>query len=146
MRAQLEAMAEHLGVGERVRFLGFLNQSKIPGAYAASDVLVLPSEYETFGMVVSEAMACGLPAIVSDHVGARFDLIDGHGTGIVYPAGNVDSLAGVLHEILPDSERLRRMGEAARLRMQTWSPKEKMGSFLRAIETAVEQRQGSARS
>jgi glycosyltransferase involved in cell wall biosynthesis len=145
MRSQLEAMAEQLRVGERVRFLGFLNQSKIPGAYVASDVLVLPSEYETFGMVVSEAMACGLPTIVSDGVGARFDLIDGHGTGVVYPSGNVDALASILREFLPDGERLHRMGETARVRMQTWSPKEKMESLLRAIETAVEERQGSAR-
>lgn len=137
LRPQLEAMAQSLGVADKVRFLGFLNQTKLPGAYLVSDLLVLPSEYETFGLVVSEAMACGLPVIVSDQVGARFDLIEGQGTGLVYPMGDVDALAKILREVLPDGERLHRMGEAASFRMQTWSPNEKIGSLLRAVEQAV---------
>ena len=138
LRSQLEGMAQDVGVADRVRFLGFLNQSKLPGAYVASDVLVLPSEYETFGLVVSEAMACGLPVVVSDHVGARFDLIESQGTGVVYPAGDVAALANVLRQILPDAERLHRMGAAARVRMQTWLPNEKLGSLLSAVEQAVD--------
>ena len=110
LRSQLESMAQGLGVADRVRFLGFLNQSKLPGAYVASDVLVLPSEYETFGLVVSEAMTCGLPVVVSDQVGARYDLVDGYGTGWVYPARDVDALAKILREILPDGELLASPG------------------------------------
>lgn len=137
LRTQLENEAQSLGVAARVRFLGFLNQSKLPGAYIASDLLVLPSEYETFGLVVSEAMVCGLPAVVSDQVGARFDLVEGHGSGHVYPTGDVEALARILRQVLRDAEKLRRMGEAARSRMQTWSPHEKIGSLVQAIEQAV---------
>src|SRR5579864_1400366 len=93
LRAELEAIARSLRIADRVRFLGFLNQSRMPGTYMAADLLVLPSEYETFGLVVTEAMVCGLPVVVSDQVGARFDFIDGHETGVVYPAGDVDALA-----------------------------------------------------
>src|SRR5207248_580451 len=75
MRADLAALARELGVSERVKFMGFVNQSQLPETYRAADILVLPSEYEPFGLVVNEAMACGLPAIVSDQVGARFDLV-----------------------------------------------------------------------
>lgn len=146
LRESLENIARELGVADRVRFLGFLNQSKLPGAYIASDVLVLPSEYETFGLVVSEAMACGLPVVVSDHVGARFDLIEGLGTGVVYPTGDVDALAHILRQMLPDGERLHQMGEAARVRMQTWSPNEKIGSFLQAVEQAVDLKHKMART
>ncbi len=142
MRAQLEAMAQDLGLAERVRFLGFLNQSQLPAAYVAADLLVLPSEFETFGLVVGEAMVCGLPVVVSDHVGARFDLVDGHGTGVVYPAGNVEALTRVLHDLLPDKECLQAMGKAAQARMETLSPKKKLESFVRAIEAAVLQKQG----
>lgn len=145
LRAELEEKASDLAVAERVHFLGFVNQSQLPGVYVSSDLLVLPSQFETFGLVVTEAMACGLPVVVSDQVGARFDLIDGQGTGFVYPAGDVRALAKILHDTLPDRDRLRRLGEAARARMVTWSPREKRLSFLQAIEKAVFLKQQGAR-
>jgi len=75
-------------------FAGFLNQSKMPSAYVAADVLVLPSDGgETWGLVVNEAMACGLPAIVSDAVGCAPDLIDEGQTGFTFPMGETKALA-----------------------------------------------------
>jgi glycosyltransferase involved in cell wall biosynthesis len=77
-----------------VTFAGFLNQSEIAGAYACADILVLPSAYaETWGLVVNEAMACGVPAIVSDRVGCGPDLVSRGQTGAIFPAGNVERLA-----------------------------------------------------
>jgi glycosyltransferase involved in cell wall biosynthesis len=73
-------------------FAGFLNQTEISRAYVAADVLVLPSDYnETWGLVVNEAMASGLPCIVSDHCGCAEDL----GTippNAIYECGNIESL------------------------------------------------------
>jgi len=74
-------------------FAGFLNQSELPAAYVAADVLVLPSESETWGLAVNEAMACGLPAIVSDSVGCAPDLIEEGKTGFSFPVGNAAALA-----------------------------------------------------
>ncbi|MDO8704743.1 MAG: glycosyltransferase family 4 protein, partial [Sulfuricaulis sp.] len=68
-----------------VHLVGFKNQSELPTYYAAADVLVLPSEYETWGLVVNEAMACGLPCIVSDACGAAADMILEGKTGFTYP-------------------------------------------------------------
>jgi glycosyltransferase involved in cell wall biosynthesis len=76
-----------------VTFAGFLNQSEIVGAYACADVLVLPSAHETWGLVVNEAMSCGVPAIVSDRVGCGPDLVHPGETGMIFPAGDVDALA-----------------------------------------------------
>lgn len=77
-----------------IAFAGFLNQTEIVRAYVASDCLVLPSDYgETWGLVVNEAMACGLPAIVSDHAGCCEDLIQENKTGVTYPCGDIDALA-----------------------------------------------------
>src|SRR5207253_3170956 len=60
-----------------ITFAGFLNQTEMPKAYIAADCLVLPSDAgETWDLVVNEAMACGLPAIVSDQVGCGTDLIN----------------------------------------------------------------------
>ena len=74
-----------LGLEDRVRFLGFLNQSQLPSAYCAADLFVLPSLFEPFGLVVNEAMLCGLPVAVSDRVGARFDLVRPDENGYVFP-------------------------------------------------------------
>ena len=78
-------------------FAGFLNQSELPAAYTAADVLVLPSDGgETWGLVVNEAMACGLPAIVSDAVGCAPDLIEEGKTGFTHPMGDSAALAQCL--------------------------------------------------
>lgn len=74
-------------------FLGFVNQSRMPEVYALSDILVLPSSSETWGLVVNEAFACGIPAIVSDRVGCAPDMIIEGLTGTVFPVGNVEALA-----------------------------------------------------
>ena len=133
----LEAEARRLGWADRVRFLGFANQSELPGIYRASNLLVLPSDYEPFGLVVNEAMLCGCPVLVSDRVGARFDLVREGETGAVFPAGDVRALERLLEELLADPARLRQMGQKARARMETWSQRENLQGFLAALERAV---------
>ncbi len=137
LRGELESQAVSLGIAGRVHFLGFTNQSRLPAVYRASDLLVMPSDYDAFGVVVNEAMLCGCPAIVSDHVGAGRDLILAGQNGGVLPCGDVDALATLLREVLSDRERLRRMSSAARQRMETWSPRENVEAQVQAVEKAV---------
>jgi len=132
-RANLERRADELGIADRVRFLGFLNQSQLPSAYCASDLFVLPSLFEPFGLVVNEAMLCGLPVVVSDRVGARFDLVCPGENGYVFPAGDVEALAAIFKDVLPDAAKRTRMGAAARKRMETWSPREYADSVVSAV-------------
>jgi glycosyltransferase involved in cell wall biosynthesis len=86
----------------------------MPSIYAASDLLVLPSDHqETWGLVVNEAMACGLPAVVSDAVGCGPDLIEAGRTGAVFPLGDTTALAEAVRSTLalePASVR-RDLGE-----------------------------------
>ena len=121
LRASLEEEAKSLGIFARVRFLGFVNQSALPRVYRSADLFVLPSDYEAFGVVVNEAMLCGCPVIVSDRVGARFDLLQEGETGFVFPAGDVGSLARILKAVLPDRQRLQVISRAAAHRMASWS-------------------------
>lgn len=137
MRGQLQREAGQLGIQNRVRFLGFVNQSALPDCYCASDVMVLPSAYEPFGVVVNEAMLCGCPVIVSDRVGARFDLVTEGETGFVYPAGNVAVLATVLNKAIQSEEKLEKMRDAARKRMSYWSPEMNLEGTCEAIEKAI---------
>jgi glycosyltransferase involved in cell wall biosynthesis len=137
LRAMLEQRSRDLGVADRVRFLGFVNQMALPGVYVASDLLVLPSDYEPFGLVVNEAMLCGRPVVVSDRVGARYDLICEGETGSVFPCGDVEALAKILQSLLSDRSQLDRMGAAAKERMQAWTPELNVATFVRAVEAVV---------
>ena len=100
-------------------FAGFLNQSEIANAYAAADCIVLPSDYgETWGLVVNEAMACGLPAIVSDRVGCGPDLVTDGITGRVFPFGDTAALAGAMVSLATDPSLLAKMGREAQERVR----------------------------
>jgi len=136
LRAQMESEVAMLGLAHRVRFLGFVNQSQLPAIYAASDLMVLPSEYEPFAMVVNEAMLCGCPVAVSDRVGAAKDLVAPVAPDFVFPHGDVAALADTLRRIFSDPARLKSLRSAVRTRMETWSPRENVAGALAAIDRA----------
>jgi glycosyltransferase involved in cell wall biosynthesis len=137
MRAEVEARAKALGIDGVTHFLGFTNQSSLPAVYCGSDLMVLPSDYDAFGVVVNEAMLCRCPVIVSDRVGAGRDLISEGQTGHIFPCGDVEKLAALLQEALSDPGCLARMRDAARQRMATWSPKQNIEGQVLAIERSV---------
>ena len=117
-----------------VTFSGFLNQSEIVRAYVASDCLVLPSDYgETWGLVVNEAMACGLPAIVSDRVGCGPDLIYEGITGSIFPFKDVDTLAEKLILFAKNPEKTKTMGEQAEKLIRKYSVEEVVKGTIDAI-------------
>jgi len=100
-------------------FHGFVNQSELPAVYAAADAIVSPS-VETWGLVVNEAMACGVPAVVSDAVGCGPDLIEEGRTGMIFPLDDIPALARAIEAVLAfDPARSR---EAIAARMAVYSP------------------------
>lgn len=123
-----------------VTFAGFRNQTGMPAAYAAADCLVLPSEYgETWGLVVNEAMACGLPAIVSDHVGCGPDLVHHRETGFIFKCGDVSELARVMCAFMAlSAEQRRAMGSRAqRLVLDTYSIDAAVAGTIKAVQEVV---------
>jgi len=110
--------AEGLGLGERVRFEGFLSEEDKVAAYTAADVFVLPSEWEAYGLVLMEAQACGTPCVVSDRGGPR-EVISPDETGVVAPYGDAERWTGALMTLLTDDGLRTRMGRAARERAMT---------------------------
>ena len=97
VETELRVAAQKAGVS--THFLGFCNQTVMPDIYAASDVLVLPSEHETWGIVANESLACGRPIILADTVGAAPDLATDNVAGRVFPLGDIPALANALREI-----------------------------------------------
>jgi glycosyltransferase involved in cell wall biosynthesis len=118
----LEEACRALAAQQRlpVSFAGFLNQSEMPTAYAVADALVLPSDHgETWGLVVNEAMACGLPAIGSDQVGGAEDLVLEGRTGLVSPVGQPAALAAAMGRMAADPATAARMGATAKELVRT---------------------------
>lgn len=136
MRAGLEAEAKELGIAERTRFLGFVNQTGLPPVYRSADLFAMPSEYDPCPVVVCEAMLCGCPVVLSDEVRGRFDLVNEGRTGFIYPCGNVDAMAKILAAILSDRAKLAELSRAAVARMEKWSPREHVDALVMAAERA----------
>jgi glycosyltransferase involved in cell wall biosynthesis len=141
LRTDLEATAKHLGIAERTRFLGFVNQTGLPSIYCSADLFVLPSEYDACPVVVCEAMLCGCPVVLSDEVRGRFDLVNDGETGFIYPCGNVDILAKILANALGNRAKLAELSRSAVTRMETWSPRENVDGAVMALERAVRLKQ-----
>jgi len=132
LRTQCETFAREKGLA--VTFAGFLNQSEIVRAYVAADCLVLPSDFgETWGLVVNEAMACALPAIVSDRVGCGPDLVKEGVTGEIFPFGSIEALAEKLISFAQNPNRARAMGRSARELIKDYSVERVVEGTISAV-------------
>lgn len=110
LRKSVEADVSH-DLKQRIHFAGFLNDSQeLAGVYAQSDVLLLPSDYEPWGVVIVEAAAAGLAIISSDVVGAAPELVIDGRNGATFPRGNIGALADAMQTVTsPDSiDNMRR--------------------------------------
>ena len=119
---RLRSMAARLGVQDVVTFTGTMDQSELPAYYSAADVFVMPSYYESFGLVALEAMACGTPVIASRVGGLRTFVKDGE-AGYLIPWHCPEPYAQRLDVLLANPTLRESMGRAARARAQTmgWS-------------------------
>ncbi|MCS4086112.1 glycosyltransferase involved in cell wall biosynthesis [Salinibacter ruber] len=131
----LRSKAQRLGVS--AHFVGFKNQSELPAYYALADALVLPSKSETWGLVVNEAMACGTPAIVSEAVGCRPDLIVDGETGYGYPMGDVEALADVTQQLIAEREQGHDFSAVVTRRIEGYSPESATKHIVKAIQSVV---------
>ena len=108
----LQELREGLGISDVVTFLGAKDQDMLQYYYAAAEMVVMPSDYESFGMVALEAMACGTPVIASDVGGLAFLVKHGR-TGYRVPARDPEALASKITRLLIDEGLRRRIGQRA---------------------------------
>jgi D-inositol-3-phosphate glycosyltransferase len=111
-------------------FLGKRSQDSLPYYYSSAEVVVVPSHYESFGMVALEAMACGTPVVASQVGGLAFLVRDGV-TGFQVPDGDPEALCEKLTHLIHDEGLRERMGEqaAAYARQYAW------GTIAESIES-----------
>jgi len=110
---RLQQLCDDLGLDQSVVFLGKRDQDKLPYYYSAAEVVVMPSHYESFGMVALEAMACGTPVIASEVGGLAYLVRDGE-TGFTIPAEEPEMLCEKLSWLLNDEAlHVKMSGQAA---------------------------------
>ncbi len=107
-----QKMAGEAGVAENIVFTGLLDREKLTDLYLAGDLYVMLSQFDTFGMVVLEAMAAGLPVVVSSRVGAKDVVVQGENGFVIENPSDHDHVASVLKTMLDEGIR-RRMSAAA---------------------------------
>ena len=117
-------------------FAPFQNQTQMPRTYATADVFVLPSygRGETWGLAINEAMCLGRPVIVSDHVGCAQDLVQPQRNGLIFPAGDVPSLAAALREALNNPKRMSEWGAQSREIIMGYDYEHATRGLLAALE------------
>lgn len=110
--ARIQAICEEANISDLVTFLGKKGQNTLPYYYSAAEAVVVPSYYESFGMVALEAMACGVP-VVASHVGGLAFLVQDGITGFTVPVDDPQALADRLTILVEDPDLREKMGRQA---------------------------------
>ncbi|MFZ5448753.1 MAG: glycosyltransferase family 4 protein [Thermodesulfobacteriota bacterium] len=120
-----------------IKFLGFRNQTELPRYYDLCDVLVLPSVFEPWGLVVNEVMNAGKAVVVSDRVGCGPDLVKHMENGYIFQTGNVADLCRALWEVLGEQGKCQAMGRKSLEIINTWSFDEDCQGLKQALVMAM---------
>jgi glycosyltransferase involved in cell wall biosynthesis len=142
---RFRAVAATAGVADRVHFLGAVPHAELPAVLRAADLFLLTTEPpESFGIVVIEAMACGLPAIASDYPGVRAVVDDGE-TGLVVARNDPAAVAAAVQQLATDREARARMGAAGRAKAEAeWSWPQLVDRMDAVYAEAIEARRRKA--
>jgi len=133
MRPRYEERVAALGLQDRVSFVGFRQMDEHASLLGAADIVVVPSTEDPWGLVVHEGMLMGKPVCASDAVGAAVDRIESGSNGFLFPSGDAHALAQLLRRLLEDPGLRGRIGEAARVSAETWTPQRNAQVLLSSV-------------
>ena len=131
-----QAQVRSLGLEDRVRFAGYVPRNEIAAHYASAHAFVLPSYNEGMSVATLEAMAAGLPVVVT-RTGGTTELVADGVNGLTFDWADVDTLAAHLRRLAADRALARRMGAASRLRAERFSWDKAADSYLEMFEQMV---------
>ena len=137
LRAQLEDQIRQLNLTRHVTLPGFKQYQDLPVYYGLARAFIHASTSEQWGLVVNEAMAAGLPVLVSAQCGCAADLVVDGRNGFVFNPCNVDEMAAMLKRVTTDECDLRAMGAASREIIANWSPAKFANGMRQAVECAM---------
>ena len=135
LEGDLKKEAQHLG---NVKFLDFQNQQQMPVIYRMGDVFILPSISETWGLCISEAMACGRPVMVSELVGCGIDIVEENKSGINFHLNDTSKCIDFIKKLVENKSLVKQMGNHAKRKINVFSADSKIENLynmLASLET-----------
>ena len=139
LRPQLEQQVAQLDLSQSVHLPGFLQQPALLPYFAHAHCFVHTSTQEQWGLVVNEAMAAGLPVLVSNACGCVEDLVIEGVTGFSFDPTNLEQLVGLMHKVSASEVKLQSMGQAALSHIECFSPDSFAQGMLQAADYALKQ-------
>jgi len=136
-RQQLEELAISIS-RETIKFAGFAQREQLGSYYGLAEMLILPTYTDTWGMVVNEAMACGLPVLVSRVAGCATELVRENWNGILVAPRDIRSLEQAMRCLVAESDICKTMGAHSAEHIRGYSPKRWSDSVARAIQVIAE--------
>jgi glycosyltransferase involved in cell wall biosynthesis len=136
-RQILEARARAMNWSS-IKFLGFKNQTELPRYYDLCDVLVLPSVFEPWGLVINEVMNAGRAVVVSDQVGCGPDLVRRGENGEVFKAGDIAGLSLMLHNLVSNQPKCRVLGQKSLEIISKWGIEEDVAGLKKALASVMQ--------
>lgn len=137
LRTELMGQVIRQGLTQRVQFPGFRQYDELPVFYGLANAFIQASTTEQWGLVVNEAMACGLPVLVSNRCGCAPDLVKGGINGFSFDPYDIDSITDRMLQISGGGADRAGMGQASREIIQGWSPRTFAASMLKAAGAAL---------
>jgi len=137
LHTSLERQASRMGLADHVEFLGFVEPDDLPRVFAEADVLALPSLEDTFGMVVVEAWASGVPVVCSKYAGVSGYITEGR-DGFVVDSGRIEEMAGKILILLRDPVLRRSFAGHGQILADRFDPVAVAKSFRQAILASQE--------
>ncbi|WPL19410.1 GDP-mannose-dependent alpha-(1-6)-phosphatidylinositol monomannoside mannosyltransferase [Thiorhodovibrio winogradskyi] len=136
LRSEIEAKRETLALEDSIVLPGFVGYDELPVWYQGATCFIHPSTTEQWGLVINEAMASGLPVLVSNRCGCAPDLVEEGRNGYTFDPYDVDALAGLMLKISSDDCDRAAMGQASREIIARWTPQTFAENLARAVEAA----------
>jgi len=122
---------------DNIYFEGFVQKDGLPEFYTAADIFVLPSLSDSWGLVINEAMAFGLPVISTDAAGATYDLVKDGVNGFVISAGDADSLYAALKRLCEEPKLRIKMGQESLKIIENYTPEKWAKAFINAVKSML---------
>jgi glycosyltransferase involved in cell wall biosynthesis len=135
VRSQLELQAASVAPG-MIRFAGFAQRERLAIYYALAEMVILPTYTDTWGLVVNEAMACGLPVIVSQIAGCAADLVKENWNGLLVAPRDVASLTSAMRSLADQPDLRAAMGANSMQHISGYSPQEWSAGVARMVQAA----------
>jgi glycosyltransferase involved in cell wall biosynthesis len=137
LRDRLRRLAAALGIAARVHWPGFVQYPDLPAYYALAEAFILASTIEQWGLVVNEAMACGLPVLVSERCGCAPELVREGENGFLFDPRNPEAIADALARIPANAAARERMGRRSREMIAAFSPESFGRNLVEAARIAL---------